>query len=290
MLSLTFKIIHKFYLHKQLRSFQRLAAKCGMPRLIRLCDGNLSDHVNLATECLKIGKLVALPTDTLYGLAGLAQHKEAVSEIYRVKQRNQAKPLAVCVGHVDDIYQWAEVTVVQELLEDLLPGPVTLLFRRSAALNIDLNPGTDLIGIRIPDSEFICEVTKKCCAPLALTSANISSQPSPLTVQEFESIWSDITCVFDGGKITSSAFTKYSEVLLQKKNKKIVSSDSDNCLEPKFIFDCTNFSSQSTDWSVREGSTIVNLAEPGYYSVHRKGIALSSTLKILHKYGLKPVE
>ncbi|KAJ8289254.1 hypothetical protein COCON_G00019130 [Conger conger] len=62
--------------------------------------------------------------------------------VYGIKGRNGQKPLAICVGEIEDIYKFCKVTVPEALLRDLLPGPVTLVLERSAALNSDLNPFT----------------------------------------------------------------------------------------------------------------------------------------------------
>jgi len=64
-----------------------------------------------------------------------------------------------------------------------LPGPVTLVFDRKSTLPVELNPNTVSIGIRIPDHELMIELAKKCNEPIALTSANISNEPSSLRIQ-----------------------------------------------------------------------------------------------------------
>ncbi|KAG7245729.1 hypothetical protein CRUP_004873, partial [Coryphaenoides rupestris] len=93
-------------------------------------------------RALKEGLVVAVPTDTIYGLACLAQHRLAIKTVYDIKGRNGQKPLAICVGEIQDIYKYCKVKVKAELLTDLLPGPVTLVFERSEVLNKDLNPFT----------------------------------------------------------------------------------------------------------------------------------------------------
>ena len=72
--------------------------------------------------------------------------------------------------------------MADEVLEDLLPGPVTLIFKRSALLNPSLNPTNNSVGIMIPKFQFIQDLSKKCNEPLALTSANLSSGISPLKI------------------------------------------------------------------------------------------------------------
>ncbi|XP_068514003.1 threonylcarbamoyl-AMP synthase isoform X2 [Anas acuta] len=95
-----------------------------------------------AAGALQAGGLVAVPTDTVYGVACLAQDSRAVRSIYGLKGRNGRKPLAICLGDVEHIYRYCHVNVPDELLRDLLPGPVTLVLKRSEELNKDLNPFT----------------------------------------------------------------------------------------------------------------------------------------------------
>ncbi|XP_053488013.1 yrdC domain-containing protein, mitochondrial [Ictalurus furcatus] len=166
-------------------------------------DGAQILHATL--KALKEGQVIAVPTDTIYGLACLAQNSEAIKRVYDIKGRNGNKPLAICVGEVQDIYKYCKVTVKEELLKDLLPGPVTLVLERSETLNADLNPFTRLVGVRIPDHHFMRRLCQMCEEPLALTSANISTQSSTLAVHEFEELWPRLTIVVDGGPIADQS-------------------------------------------------------------------------------------
>ncbi|KAE8624283.1 hypothetical protein XENTR_v10005898 [Xenopus tropicalis] len=157
--------------------------------------------LNTSLGILQQGGVIAVPTDTIYGIACLAQNSQSISNIYNVKGRNGTKPLAICVGNVDDIYRYCQVRVPDQLLRDLLPGPVTLVMERSDRLNKELNPFTSLVGVRIPDHAFIRQLAEVCSEPLALTSANISSQDSTLTVEEFRDLWPKLSLVVDGGPI-----------------------------------------------------------------------------------------
>ncbi|XP_076008856.1 threonylcarbamoyl-AMP synthase [Genypterus blacodes] len=150
---------------------------------------------------LKEGHVVGVPTDTIYGLACLAQNTKAIRKIYDIKGRNGQKPLAICVGEIRDIFKYCKVKVKEELLADLLPGPVTLVFERNEILNTELNPFTSLVGVRIPDHAFMRRLCQMCGEPLALTSANISSHTSTLAVHEFEELWPRLAVVVDGGPI-----------------------------------------------------------------------------------------
>ncbi|PIK47990.1 hypothetical protein BSL78_15138 [Apostichopus japonicus] len=139
--------------------------------------------VNKAVKVLQSGGVIAVPTDTVYGLAALSQNSAAITKIYSIKGRHDEKPIAICVGDVTDISRWSKVSVPEDLLHDLLPGPVTVIFERDEILNPHLNPATDLVGIRVPDHSFIRRLSSATGSPLALTSANLSSAKSTLSVQ-----------------------------------------------------------------------------------------------------------
>ncbi|XP_030073229.1 threonylcarbamoyl-AMP synthase [Microcaecilia unicolor] len=160
-----------------------------------------TEVLKAAAGALHEGGVIGVPTDTIYGIACLAQDSRAIKEIYRMKERNGGKPLAICVGDTQDIYRYCRVHVPDQLLQDLLPGPVTLVLERSEALSKDLNPFTPLVGVRIPNHLFIQQLAQACSEPLALTSANVSSQGSTLTVEEFQDLWPQLSLVIDGGPI-----------------------------------------------------------------------------------------
>lgn len=164
-----------------------------------------TEIVQSSLKALKEGQVIAVPTDTIYGLACLAQNTEAIKRVYDIKGRNGNKPLAICVGEVQDIYKYCKVSVKDELLRDFLPGPVTLVFERSETLNADFNPFTRLVGVRIPGHHFMRRLCQMCDEPLALTSANVSNQASTLSVHEFEDLWPRLAIVVDGGPVADES-------------------------------------------------------------------------------------
>merc|ERR1712025_1190774 len=166
--------------------------------------GKTTSAVKVAAEALAAGEVIAVPTDTIYGIAALVQNKQAVEKLYKIKKRNPSKPIAICVADIEDIYNWAQVTVAKEVIEDLLPGQVTLVFKRTDLLNKNFNPDTDLVGVRIPDFPFLREVCSMSSEPRALTSANYSSDTSTLQVEEFAPLHDKLNLVFDGGKLNDS--------------------------------------------------------------------------------------
>ncbi|MGI2257463.1 L-threonylcarbamoyladenylate synthase [Candidatus Cardinium hertigii] len=155
-----------------------------------------------AAALLHRGGIIALPTDTVYGLACLAQNKQALKKLFYIKERTKDKPIALCVGAVQEITKYGKVDLkIIPLLNSLLPGPVTLLFEAGACINQNGIANSHLVGIRMPDHPFIMQVAQLCNGAIALTIANKSRAPSCLNVQEFKSLWCDLDAVFDGGRL-----------------------------------------------------------------------------------------
>ncbi|XP_014681023.1 PREDICTED: yrdC domain-containing protein, mitochondrial-like isoform X2 [Priapulus caudatus] len=166
-----------------------------MTKLMKLSPCDFVGELLLAVNILRRGGVVAFPTDTVYGIATLAQDTRAVNKLYNVKGRDFVKPVAICVGQVADISKWAKITVSRKLLDDLLPGPVTIVLERTPLLNPQLNPKSALVGVRVPDDMFARQLAQECGEPLALTSANLSNE-------EFQCLWPKLDLIIDGGPIS----------------------------------------------------------------------------------------
>jgi len=166
------------------------------------------DVLVAGAEALRRGRVVAVPTDTLYGVACDASSGAAVERICNVKGRNMEKaPLAVCVAAVDQVSSCGDTSHLPKgMLDLLLPGAVTVILPRKShddAISPELNKGLPSVGVRVPDSPFIRALCKAHGGPLALTSANLSGEMSPLDISDFEAIWERIAVIYDGGKIPS---------------------------------------------------------------------------------------
>lgn len=174
-----------------------------MSKVIKLVTNGktIDEIVQASANALKDGKVIAVPTDTIYGIAVLSQNNDAVSAMYDIKGRHCEKPVSICVGSIEDIPRWGNVTFPEGILHDLLPGPVTIVMERTPLLNRNLNPDWSTIGIRIPKCKFIQKLASACAAPLALTSANRSSSASSLTIQEFKELWPALDLIIDGGTL-----------------------------------------------------------------------------------------
>ena len=155
-----------------------------------------------AAHLLKEGKLVGVPTDTVYGLAGHALMTDSLQNIFRVKNRPQDKPLIAQVDHLDkaigfvkDISSQARV-----LAEKYWPGALTLIFEATEIVSPIMLSNGNTMGIRVPDHEMTLELLRKLDFPLAVTSANLNGQPSPTTAEEVnEQLGDRIEYILDGG-------------------------------------------------------------------------------------------
>lgn len=170
------------------------------PKIIKI---NSSTAVKLATKYLCDGKVIALPTDTVYGLACNANDPKAIQNLYNIKERDEQKPVSICAAEILNVKHWCEASHLPTgMLESLLPGAVTIVLNKSEYLdNPYLNPGVCKIGIRIPDFNFIRNVAREFPFPIALTSANRSKEKSTLNIYEFENLWHQLDAVFDSGQL-----------------------------------------------------------------------------------------
>ena len=148
------------------------------------------------------GGLVAVPTDTIYGLAGNGLDAEAVAKIYEVKGRPSIKPLILLVPNLDVAETFCSVIPesARLLAEVFWPGALTLVLPRSDAVPDIVSAGGNTVGVRCPDHPKTLELLRLTGVPLAAPSANISDMPSPKSVEDVLAYFDGkIDCVIDGG-------------------------------------------------------------------------------------------
>ena len=140
-----------------------------------------SDDIAEVASILKDGGVVAIPTETVYGLAGNALKGECVKKIYEAKGRPSDNPLIV---HISNISQWAPlVREIPEtaiaLAEKFWPGPLTIILPKSDIIPAEISGGLDTVAVRMPSDEIARAIISGCGFPLAAPSANTSGKPSP---------------------------------------------------------------------------------------------------------------
>ncbi|TWT52754.1 Threonylcarbamoyl-AMP synthase [Rubripirellula amarantea] len=164
------------------------------------------EAIQRAAVLLADGQLVAIPTETVYGLAANALDELAVKRIFAAKGRPATNPLIV---HLADVTQLAWVTdpnldpiVTQRInkLSQFWPGPLTLVLPRNAAVPDIVTAGLDTVAVRIPSHEVARQLIHACGFPLAAPSANRSNYVSPtLAIHVIEGLGDEVEMVLDGG-------------------------------------------------------------------------------------------
>jgi L-threonylcarbamoyladenylate synthase len=158
--------------------------------------------VRRAAELLRAGQVVALPTETVYGLAANAWNEEAVRRIYEAKGRPPENPIIVHVAGLTlarrCVSAWPPAA--GKLAAAFWPGPLTLVLPRSAEIPLLVTAGGPTVGVRWPSHPLIQAVIQACGFPLAAPSANPSNQLSPTTAEHVrKSLGARIPLIIDGG-------------------------------------------------------------------------------------------
>lgn len=175
--------------------------------MTQILPAHSSQAIKLARRLLREGEVVALPTDTVYGLGANAFERIAVRQIFKLKQRPPDKPIPVFIYQIDDLNLVARHVPNRAwpLLQEFWPGPLTVVLPKVAALPDDVTVGQDTVAVRIPDHPVSLELVIKFGRPLAVTSANLSGQPTPPTAQGVaDQLGPALPLVLDGGPSPSS--------------------------------------------------------------------------------------
>jgi len=165
-----------------------------------LSEKNLNKTIKLLTK----RRLVALPTETVYGLAGNAYSREAIKKIYRLKGRPKLNPLII---HYFNIKQALDDVVInrnfKKLYEKLCPGPITFILKKKKNSKVCPLATAKLmtVAVRFPEHKIVRKILKKINFPLAMPSANISSSVSPVCAEDvFDEFKKKISLIVDGGQ------------------------------------------------------------------------------------------
>lgn len=161
-----------------------------------------AQEVERAAALLAEGKLVAVPTETVYGLAADATQPEAVWANYEAKGRPETKPLNVLVDGMEMVEQICRDIPADayRLAHAFWPGPLTMILWSQGTLPALVSAGGQTQGVRSPAHPDTLAVIRRLGKPLACPSANRSGQPSPRTAQAVaEQLHGDIHAILDGG-------------------------------------------------------------------------------------------
>jgi L-threonylcarbamoyladenylate synthase len=159
-------------------------------------------EIEKAVELLKAGKLVAFPTDTVYGVGADVFNDEAVEQIFAAKKREPDKPLQVLIASKSDLQIIARTQsdALDRLASEFWPGPLTIVMPAREGFPRRVSCGRDTIGVRMPANAIALKLIEAFGGPVAATSANVSGLPDPVDAEGvMEYLGGKIHLIIDGG-------------------------------------------------------------------------------------------
>jgi L-threonylcarbamoyladenylate synthase len=157
----------------------------------------------IAATLLKAGEVIALPTETVYGLAANALDEGAVAKIFQVKGRPSNNPIIVHVAGVEMVKRCVKdfSPLAEKLAKAFWPGPLTMVLPKSEQVPSIVTAGGKTVGVRWPSHPFIQAVIRECDFPLAAPSANLSEHISPTNAEHVrKQLGGKIPLIVDGGQ------------------------------------------------------------------------------------------
>ena len=179
-----------------------------MPPKTESLNSDRPKDIARAAALLKQGRLVAVPTETVYGLAANGLSADAVEAVFTAKGRPADNPLILHVTSIDAaIPLWAattqQVAIAAALADAFWPGPLSIVLKAASSVPNIVTAGLDSVAIRAPAGEAVQSVLQHCQFPLAAPSANLSGRPSPTRAGHVEhTLGGRIAAILDGGQTT----------------------------------------------------------------------------------------
>lgn len=165
---------------------------------------NILSNIEIAAKYIQEGKLVAFPTETVYGLGANALNPLAVAKIFELKERPSFDPLII---HIANLAQLEKLVLstderVYKLAEKFWPGPLTMVLPKSNLVPDIVTSGLPTVGIRMPGNEIALELILKSNCPIAAPSANKFGRISPTTAAHVKKHLPNVDYILEGGKTT----------------------------------------------------------------------------------------
>lgn len=158
--------------------------------------------IEKAVIALRNGQLVAVPTETVYGIAVDALNEDAILRLRAVKERGAEQPISILIAAIDDMALWARdiPEIAIKLAKQHWPGPLTLVLKKGNVSD-SLTGGTDSIGLRMPNHPLTLEIIKQLGNGIAAPSANKKGKASPTNANEVKTaLGEDAGLIIDGGQ------------------------------------------------------------------------------------------
>jgi L-threonylcarbamoyladenylate synthase len=163
----------------------------------------ITKDIDIIVKTLKEGDVVALPTETVYGLSASIFSERAIKKIFEIKKRPISCPLSIAVKDVSSIENVvSEIPKrAKELIAKYLPGPITFILRKKDIVSDIITSGSSFVGVRVPDNDYIKTILSRVYFPIVLTSANIHDMDNCTDAYNVEIQLGDrIKYILDGGQ------------------------------------------------------------------------------------------
>ena len=164
-----------------------------------------NDTIQLASRSLQNGEVIVMPTDTVYGLAALAEDESVVKKIFKIKNRPKTMPLIIFVRSLEEAKKIAEFNELDIILaKNFWPGPLTLILNKRKKIIYNGDKRLSKIGIRIPRNKAMLSLLNNIKKPLATTSANLHKEKNERSIKNLKILLSEDlkTAIFSNEKMT----------------------------------------------------------------------------------------
>ena len=164
--------------------------------------GAAPEDIRAAAEIIRTGGLLAIPTETVYGLGADALNERAVSRIFEAKGRPQDNPLIIHIPDASWLERYCEDVPPEAALlaERFWPGPLTMILRKKPIVPLRTTGGLETVAVRCPDNDITRAIIEAAGVPVAAPSGNLSGRPSPTCIEDMrEDMDGRIEGMFDGG-------------------------------------------------------------------------------------------
>lgn len=161
-----------------------------------------SKSLDKAACLLRNGEVVAIPTETVYGLAGNGLSADSVKKIFEAKGRPADNPLILHIADIDALHEYAEEVpdLALKLANEFWAGSLTMILKKKPNVPYETSGGLETVAFRMPNNKWTLELIRKCGFPLAAPSANLSGLPSPTCAEHvFRDMSGKIPLIVDGG-------------------------------------------------------------------------------------------
>ena len=168
-----------------------------------ILDGRESASIEFAIEALRRDELVAIPSETVYGLAARATSPTAIKKIFELKGRPPSHPLILHIAKSSDLDKWSLnlPLVAKVLTEQYWPGPLTIVVERNANVSDEITGGRDTVAIRCPDHKITTDLLMRLDDAIVAPSANRFGKVSPTSAEHvFADLGHDVEIILDGGE------------------------------------------------------------------------------------------